>query len=75
MGDPWTRAMRRGDFAAAWDIAAQGLSLRDPAGRDDPALPYHLRWVWDGRAFDGRDVLVRCYHGLGDTLMFPASCR
>ncbi|WP_224767442.1 glycosyltransferase family protein [Paracoccus yeei] len=70
MGDPWTRAMRRGDFAAAWDIAAQGLSLRDPAGRDDPALPYHLRWVWDGRAFDGRDVLVRCYHGLGDTLMF-----
>lgn len=70
MADPWTQAMRRGDFPAAWEIAAQALAARDPATRDDPALPYHLRWVWDGRPFDGRDVLVRCYHGLGDTLMF-----
>ena len=58
--------MRRGDFPAAWVIAEQALGGRDPATRDDPSLPYHLRWVWDGRAFDGRDVLVRCYHGLGD---------
>ncbi|WP_347138987.1 hypothetical protein [Paracoccus sp. SSK6] len=70
MGDPWTDAMRRGDFPAAWAIAAASLAHRDPATRDDPRLPYHLRWVWDGRPFDGRDVLVRCYHGLGDTLMF-----
>ena len=62
--------MRRGDFPAAWAIAEQALAGRDPATRDDPSLPYHLRWVWDGRSFDGRDVLVRCYHGLGDTLMF-----
>ncbi len=65
-------AMRCGDFAAAWAVSDQVLAGRDPAGRDDPSLPYHLRWVWDGRAFDGRSVLVRCYHGLGDTLMF---CR
>ncbi|WP_230312470.1 glycosyltransferase family protein [Paracoccus lichenicola] len=70
MSDPWTCAMRRGDFPAAWAIAARAMAARDPATRDDPALPYHLRWVWDGRPFDGRDVLVRCYHGLGDTLMF-----
>lgn len=62
--------MRRGDFPAAWEIAAKALAARDPATRDDPSLPYHLRWVWDGRPFDGRNVLVRCYHGLGDTLMF-----
>jgi len=68
--DPWTEAMRRGDFAQAWAIAADALARRDPATRDDPRLPYHLRWVWDGRSIDGRDVLVRCYHGLGDTLMF-----
>ncbi|WP_220443711.1 hypothetical protein [Paracoccus luteus] len=68
--DPWTAAMRRGDFPAAWDIAAASLAARDPRTRDDPRLPYHLRWVWDGRPFDGRNVLVRCYHGLGDTLMF-----
>ncbi|MGH7212584.1 MAG: hypothetical protein ACREF1_14120, partial [Acetobacteraceae bacterium] len=64
------RAMRRGDFAAAWAISDAVLAARDPAGRDDPALPYHLRWVWDGRPLAGREVLVRCYHGLGDTIQF-----
>lgn len=62
--------MRRGDHAEAWAIAREGLARRDPATRDDPALPYHLRWVWDGRRFDGVDVLVRCYHGYGDTIQF-----
>ena len=64
--------MRRGDFAAAYRISDAVLRSRDHATRDDPRLPYHLRWVWDGRDFTGRDVLVRCYHGLGDTLQF---CR
>src|SRR4051794_27492971 len=68
----WREAMRRGDFEAAWAVNDWVLAGRDPAARDDPTLPYHLRWVWDGRPFAGRDVLVRCYHGLGDTLQF---CR
>jgi hypothetical protein len=68
----WLDAMRAGDFEAAWAVNDLVLAGRDPAERDDPAKPYHLRWVWDGRPFDGRDVLVRCYHGLGDTLQF---CR
>jgi len=63
-------AMRRGDFAAAWRISDAVLAARDPATRDDPRLPYHCRWVWDGRPFAGRDVLVRCYHGLGDSIQF-----
>ncbi len=62
--------MRRGDLAAAWRIADAVLAARDPATRDDPRLPYHLRWVWDGRPLAGRRVVVRCYHGLGDTLQF-----
>lgn len=66
----WLDAMRRGDFATAWRVADAVLAARDQAGRDDPRRPYHLRWVWDGRSFDGRDVLVRCYHGLGDTIQF-----
>lgn len=66
----WTDAMRSGDFDRAWAISSEILAARDPATRDDPAAPYHQRWVWDGRAFDGRDVLVRCYHGLGDTIQF-----
>lgn len=71
-GQQWLDAMRRGDFPAAWTVSDAVLAARDPTTRDNPALPYHLRWVWDGRALDGRRVLVRCYHGLGDTLQF---CR
>jgi hypothetical protein len=63
-------AMRRGDLQRAWAIADGVLAGRDPATRDDPARPYHERWVWDGRSLAGRDVVVRCYHGLGDTLQF-----
>lgn len=73
MGEPmhaWVAAMREGRFADAWALSAVAMRARDPASRDDPAQPYHLRWVWDGRPFDGRDVLVRCYHGLGDTIQF-----
>ncbi len=66
----WTQAMRAQDFAAAWHIADRVLAARDPATCDDPRLPYHLRWVWDGTKPDGQHVLVRCYHGLGDTLHF-----
>ncbi|HKP76005.1 MAG TPA: glycosyltransferase family 9 protein [Longimicrobiaceae bacterium] len=33
-------------------------------------LPRHEQWVWNGTPLDGRRVLVRCYHGLGDTLQF-----
>jgi hypothetical protein len=66
----WTSAMRQGRYAEAWALAARTLAERDPTTRDDPSLPYHLRWVWDGRPVDGRDVLVRCYHGLGDTIQF-----
>ena len=66
----WTAAMRAGRHDEAWSLALQTLAERDPATRDDPSLPYHLRWVWDGRDPAGRDVLVRCYHGLGDTIQF-----
>lgn len=62
--------MRARDYRAAWTLERAVIAARDPTTRDDPRLPYHQRWVWDGRAIDGVDVLVRCYHGLGDTLQF-----
>jgi len=69
--DPsWTEAMRTGNHPLAWRISDEALKSRDPATRDDPHLPYHLRWVWNGEEIDGKHVLVRCYHGLGDTLQF-----
>jgi hypothetical protein len=69
LGVRWHEAVRRGDYGTAW--AMNDAVLAGRAGPpDDPRLPYHLRYVWDGRTFDRRDVLVRCYHGLGDTLQF-----
>lgn len=62
--------MRAGEFAEAWLLCDQVLRERPQVTRDDPRLPYHLRWVWDGREFAGKHVLVRCYHGLGDTIQF-----
>ena len=62
--------MRAGCFAEAWAQSDIALQAREPGTRDDPRLPYHLRWVWDGTPPDKRDVLVRCYHGLGDTIQF-----
>jgi hypothetical protein len=69
LGVRWHEAVRRGDYGTAWAVNDAVLAGR-PGPPDDPRLPYHLRYVWDGRPFDRRDVLVRCYHGLGDTLQF-----
>ena len=67
--EAWTTAMRRGDFARAWEIADGALQLR--AGRPSPHdLPRHEQHIWNGTPMQGRRVLVRCYHGLGDTLQF-----
>jgi len=66
--DPWTEAMLAGDFARAWELSDR--VLRQRRGQSCADRPYHLRWVWDGTPLAGRRVLVRCYHGLGDTLQF-----
>ena len=59
--------MQRGDFRRAWELSDQVL-----ASRTGPCwhLPRHEQWIWDGRSLEGRRVLVRCYHGLGDTIQF-----
>lgn len=66
----WMDAMRRGDWARAWALSDSVLAARDPADFDRPWTPYHTRCVWDGRPLAGRRVLIRCYHGLGDTIQF-----
>lgn len=68
--DDWVRAMREGDHDRAWAICERDAASLAPELRDDPAQPYHLRRVWDLRPFARRQVLVRCYHGLGDTIQF-----
>ena len=59
--------MRGGDWAAAWAVSDAVLRAR---GTPDWTRPRHLQAVWDGTPLQGRRVLVRCYHGLGDTIQF-----
>lgn len=66
--DEWKEAMLDGAFARAWEVSDR--VLRQRAGESCADLPRHLSWVWDGTPLAGRDVLVRCWHGLGDTLQF-----
>lgn len=71
--------MRTGDWEAAWRQTDR-LELPRRQCQREPGFtrqPHHL--VWDGTPFEGRSVLVRCLHGLGDTLQFmrfvPAVAR
>jgi hypothetical protein len=64
----WMAHMRRGDFDRAWDLSAR--LLRERSGLSCAHLPRHYQWIWDGRPLEGQRVLIRCYHGLGDTIQF-----
>jgi len=69
LAQTWAAHMREGETQAAWRISDAVLARR--AGPpDDPSVPYHNRFVWDGTPPNGLPVLVRCYHGLGDVLQF-----
>jgi len=65
--DPWMRFMRCGDFEAAWQISDRHLC---PRGPEESRKPRHLQRIWDGRPLNGQHVLIRCYHGLGDSIQF-----
>jgi hypothetical protein len=62
--------MRRGDFAAAWQVSDGVLAQRNAEKVDCSSWPRHLQFVWRGQPLHDKRVLVRCYHGLGDTLQF-----
>jgi len=68
--DPWLTAMRRADFATAWQISDRVLTERCARREDCSRWPRHLQFIWTGAPLDGKDVLVRCYHGLGDTIQY-----
>ena len=66
--DPWIEWMQRGEFGRAWEVSDAALAAR----RGVPCWhwPRHFQYVWDGAPLAGKRVLVRCYHGLGDTIQF-----
>jgi hypothetical protein len=64
----WQQLMRLGEYAAAWQISDRAVAARRGISQDH--LPFHLRSVWDGRPVADKRVLVRCFHGIGDTIQF-----
>ncbi len=56
----WDCHMLSGDFERAWQ-ESDAIAAR---GNHDPHR------FWDGRPFVDRHIIIRCLHGLGDTLQF-----
>ncbi|MDQ2711417.1 MAG: ADP-heptose--LPS heptosyltransferase [Acidobacteriota bacterium] len=59
-GGRWTCHMLNGDFERAW-LESDQITKR---GNPDPDR------FWNGQPLDGKRVLIRCLHGLGDTIQF-----
>jgi hypothetical protein len=66
--EDWFALMRSGRFEDAWKLSDLDLDAR--RSMDRRAIPRHLQNRWDGSPVADRRVLVRCYHGLGDTVQF-----
>jgi hypothetical protein len=73
LGSAWMRHMRAGDFTRAWEVSDEVLRRR--AGHTCDHLPRHFQWVWNGESLAGKRILIRCYHGLGDTIQFIRYAR
>jgi hypothetical protein len=69
-GGDWISAMRGGDFERAWAITDRNLATYRQGHEDKHRGPRHLQRIWRGEELRDRRVLVRCYHGLGDTIQF-----
>lgn len=64
----WLRCAGEGDFASAWQCGDR--ILERTRGQRDWTAPRNVQQIWDGTPLAGRRVLIRCYHGLGDTIQF-----
>jgi hypothetical protein len=69
-GERWACRMLLGQYEEAWRISDRVLAARPHGEADRAGVPAHERFVWTGGAAAGKTVLVRCYHGLGDTIQF-----
>jgi hypothetical protein len=64
----WLEHMRNGEFECAWHVS--DAILKRQAEVDCSSWPRHLQFIWRGQTLPDRRVLIRCYHGLGDTIQF-----
>lgn len=67
-GDFWKEQMLVGNYEAAWEFSDRILQERK--GKACWHLPRHQQFIWNGNSLENKVVLVRCYHGLGDTIQF-----
>jgi hypothetical protein len=62
----WREAALSGDLALAWSISDEFLQANlDRSAQERWCCP-----LWDGSPIDGRNVLIRCWRGLGDAIHF-----
>jgi hypothetical protein len=66
----WSDALRRNDFDRAWELSDRSLSEYCRSGAPKYAGDRHEQRIWRGEDLRNKLVLVRCYHGLGDTIQF-----
>jgi hypothetical protein len=62
----WLQAAAAGDLTSAW---AASDTLRN-LGIDYSSRERWSRPLWDGSPIDSRNVLIRCWRGLGDAIHF-----
>lgn len=68
----WLEAMRCGELERAWSVSDRDLATRGALRFD---IPRHQQAIWNGTPIEGQRVLIRCYHGLGDTIQFARYFR
>jgi predicted outer membrane protein len=66
----WAEAVRGADLERAWEISDRSLQEYCRSGVAKHAGERHFQRIWRGEPLEDRRVLVRCYHGLGDTIQF-----
>jgi hypothetical protein len=70
LADLWRDAMLHDAFDDAWRVSDEVLRRRRAAPPPAELPPRHLQSIWSGEDLTAKHVLVRCYHGLGDTVQF-----
>lgn len=71
--ETWLSLMRSGNYEAAWKLSDN--VLKSGINRNYLSTPRHYQCIWNGTSLNGKRVLIRCYHGLGDTIMFIRYAR
>jgi hypothetical protein len=68
LNDEWLSLARQGRFDEAWQVSDLAQRLR--GDMECSHWSRHQQFIWRGAPLTGRRVLIRCYHGLGDTIQF-----